>query len=201
LTAVDRTITGFHQDSEGHWVAELACGHDQHVRHRPPFQDRAWVIDDVRRAARVGSPLECPLCDRAELPQAVRLIRTSPEWTERTLPPGLRRAHRVAAATWGRIRVREGALRFRRAGEPPLESELGPGSEQAIPPDMEHDVSPVGSVRFSIDFLAVDRRPSASVGADEGGDPACWAGLLCAECGAVLDGGAHRAGCPDEGSG
>lgn len=35
----------------------------------------------------------------------------------------------------------------------------------------------------------------AEDGGDEGGDPACWAQLLCPECGAVLDGGPHREGC------
>jgi hypothetical protein len=30
---------------------------------------------------------------------------------------------------------------------------------------------------------------------EQGGDPACWAQLLCPECGAVLDGGPHREGC------
>ena len=29
-------VTGFHQDEEVHWVAELECGHNQHVRHDPP---------------------------------------------------------------------------------------------------------------------------------------------------------------------
>ncbi len=28
----------------------------------------------------------------------------------------------------------------------------------------------------------------------EGGDPACWAGLVCQECGAMISGG-HRDGC------
>ena len=28
----------------------------------------------------------------------------------------------------------------------------------------------------------------------EGGDPACWAGLVCQECGAVISEG-HRTGC------
>ncbi len=194
---MDRAITGFHQDRGADWVAELVCGHNQHVRHRPPFQDRAWVVDDEQRAGRVGTPLECPLCDRAELPDGLRPVRTSPEWTEQSLPAGLRQAHRVAAATWGRIRVHEGALRFRLAGEPPIDKELGPGAEQPIPPDIEHEVCPLGSVRFSIDFLAVDRSQPVAITADEaGGDPACWAGLLCPECGAVLDGGPHRAGCP-----
>jgi hypothetical protein len=27
---------GYHQDEEQNWVAELSCGHQQHVRHRPP---------------------------------------------------------------------------------------------------------------------------------------------------------------------
>ena len=35
-----RPIDGFHQDEEGHWVAELRCGHGQHVRHAPPFWQR-----------------------------------------------------------------------------------------------------------------------------------------------------------------
>jgi uncharacterized protein YeaO (DUF488 family) len=30
---------------------------------------------------------------------------------------------------------------------------------------------------------------------EEGGDPACWANLICAECGAVVSEG-HRQGCP-----
>jgi uncharacterized protein YeaO (DUF488 family) len=30
---------------------------------------------------------------------------------------------------------------------------------------------------------------------EEGGDPACWANLVCAECGAVVSEG-HREGCP-----
>jgi hypothetical protein len=29
---------------------------------------------------------------------------------------------------------------------------------------------------------------------DEGGDPVCWAHLVCAECGAMESGG-HREGC------
>jgi hypothetical protein len=37
--------------------------------------------------------------------------------------------------------------------------------------------------------------PAAEPEADEeGGDPACWAGLVCQECGAVISEG-HRSGC------
>jgi hypothetical protein len=57
------TITGFHQDGEGEWVAELACGHAQHVRHRPPWQLRHWTASEAGRAERLGQPIVCPLCD------------------------------------------------------------------------------------------------------------------------------------------
>jgi len=62
------TITGFHQDSEGDWIAELACGHTQHVRHRPPWQSRPWVTTEAGRAAKRGASIECPLCPASSLP-------------------------------------------------------------------------------------------------------------------------------------
>ncbi|HEU5002213.1 MAG TPA: DUF3565 domain-containing protein [Actinomycetota bacterium] len=60
-----RLIVGFHQDQEGDWVAELDCGHTQHVRHRPPFQLRPWVETDEGRAGRIGMELDCPRCEPA----------------------------------------------------------------------------------------------------------------------------------------
>lgn len=58
-----RNIAGFHQDEERHWVADLECGHTQHVRHDPPWQVRPWVITVEGRAGRIGTTLECRLCD------------------------------------------------------------------------------------------------------------------------------------------
>ena len=65
---MQRPITGYHQDEESHWVAELACGHNQHVRHQPPFINRPWVITAAGRAARLGMMLNCKKCDRSEPP-------------------------------------------------------------------------------------------------------------------------------------
>jgi hypothetical protein len=58
-----RPIVGYHRDEEGHWVAELACGHGQHVRHDPPWQVREWVTTEQGRTAFLGVELECVLCD------------------------------------------------------------------------------------------------------------------------------------------
>jgi hypothetical protein len=60
-----RRIVGFHTDPEGHWVAELECGHDQHVRHAPPFVVRSWVLTKEGRESRIGEELDCALCDGA----------------------------------------------------------------------------------------------------------------------------------------
>jgi hypothetical protein len=62
---VPRRIVGFHQDEEGHWVADLECGHTQHVRHDPPWQRRRWVTTEEGRATFIGVELRCLKCASA----------------------------------------------------------------------------------------------------------------------------------------
>ncbi len=57
-----RRIVGFHQDDVGDWVAELSCGHGQHVRHNPPLSYRAWVLSPEGRSRFLGYELECKRC-------------------------------------------------------------------------------------------------------------------------------------------
>jgi tellurite resistance-related uncharacterized protein len=123
------------------------------VRHRPPFQDRPWVVTAEGRAERVGTPTECPLCDRAELPDGLTVARTVGPFDNETLPAGLRRDHRVAEHTWGRLRVLDGSARFTMAIEPPLERVLVAGDTQPIPPAVAHAVHVEGPVRLEVDLL------------------------------------------------
>ena len=60
---MDRRIVDFHQDPDREWVAELECGHSQHVRHDPPWQLRPWVLTAETRRQRLGTALCCRLCD------------------------------------------------------------------------------------------------------------------------------------------
>ena len=60
---MQQAIMGFHLDDEQHWVAQLACGHNQHVRHTPPWQNRPWVLTKAGRDKKLGMMLECKLCD------------------------------------------------------------------------------------------------------------------------------------------
>lgn len=198
-------ITGYHSDEVGDWVAELSCGHNQHVRHRPPFHDRPWVVDPRGRESRIGTPIDCPLCERTEIPEDLRLVRSSPQWDERTVPAGLLRSHRLAEGTWGRIKLTHGRLRFHAGTQPRYERVIDSDDHQGVPPGVGHWVEPLGPVRFSIDFLAVDReipdqasprtqplRTQIHPDLEEVGDPACWSNQVCQECGVVLEGGPHR---------
>jgi len=63
---MQRAIVGYHLDAEGHHVADLACGHGQHLRHNPPWENRAWVLNEKARQARIGAFLNCVKCDRGE---------------------------------------------------------------------------------------------------------------------------------------
>lgn len=151
-----RTIEGFHQDHDDAWVAELSCLHGQHVRHQPPFVDRPWVTTAAGRASRVGTAIECPLCDRAELPDGLVVARTAGPFDEATLPQGLRRDHRVAERTWGVLRVLDGRVRVTLATDPPIDRELGPGAEQPLPPGVPHAVGVVGPMRVEVVFMVGD---------------------------------------------
>lgn len=61
-----RRIIGFHQDAEGDWVADLECGHSQHVRHNPPWMNRPWVESQSGREKFIGFKLNCKKCDLTE---------------------------------------------------------------------------------------------------------------------------------------
>ena len=64
---IDRRIVGFHQDEENHWVADLECGHTQHVRHDPPYANREWVLTAEERKQRIGATLNCQKCEEENL--------------------------------------------------------------------------------------------------------------------------------------
>ena len=60
---MNQPITGYHQDEHGDWVADLACGHGQHVRHQPPMTHRPWVLTEAGRRQHLGEMLNCKKCE------------------------------------------------------------------------------------------------------------------------------------------
>jgi hypothetical protein len=60
---MQQPIVDYEQDEFSDWRAILACGHRQHVRHRPPLVERPWVLTEEGRRRFLGFPLNCVLCD------------------------------------------------------------------------------------------------------------------------------------------
>ena len=60
---MEQAIVDFYKDELGDWIAKLACGHGQHVRHNPPWQNRPWVETEAGRQSRIGVMLNCKKCD------------------------------------------------------------------------------------------------------------------------------------------
>jgi tellurite resistance-related uncharacterized protein len=88
-------------------------------------------------------------------PDLVPYARTA-EFTESTLPAGLRRAHTTKEGAWALIHVLEGRLAYRVTDPRRAASEtiLSAGGEPGIvEPTILHEVEPAGPVRFYVEFL------------------------------------------------
>jgi len=147
-----RPITGFHLDAVRDWVAELSCGHGQHVRHRPPFSPRPWVSTAEGRAEKLGAPLPCVLCERFELPGGFSAYKRTPDFTATSIPAALTANHSTKAGVWGLLHVVEGELRY--IVEPPLERDLRVvvGGPAVIVPEVLHRVVAGDGVKFFVEF-------------------------------------------------
>lgn len=149
---MDRPITGFHLDEVGDWVADLSCGHGQHVRHQPPFTLRPWVLTEEGRTSKLGVLLACVRCDAFERPPSFVPYRRTDVFTEATVPRGLLAEHSTKRAVWGRIVVLDGTLRYHVASLARAE-DLAPGREGTVVPELVHHVEPLGPVRFFVEFF------------------------------------------------
>ena len=78
---IPQAIIGFAQDELGDYVANLACGHRQHVRHKPPWQVREWVTTEAGRQQMLGTELACLWCLMPSLPDTVLEYRRTAEFT------------------------------------------------------------------------------------------------------------------------
>jgi len=150
---MQRPITGYRVDEHGDWVALLSCGHPQHVRHQPPFTLRPWVTTEAGRASRLGHLLECVRCDAFELPSHFIPSRRTEVFTDQSVPAGLLKDHTTRAGVWAKIVVLAGVLRY----EVPalgVTSELTPQRRGVVIPEVPHHVTPMGPVRFFVEFYA-----------------------------------------------
>lgn len=95
-----------------------------------------------------------------ELPPGLTAYKRTPVFNENTVPPGLRREHRTKDTVWALIHVLEGKLLYRIL-LPPGEQVLTPEKPGVVRPGQPHEVTPVGHVRFFVEFYA-ERPPAGS---------------------------------------
>ena len=151
-----RAIVSFDRDEEQDWIVHLGCGHRQHMRHDPPFSDRAWVLTEAGRRSRLGAMCDCVRCDRAEIPERARAYKRTKTFDESSVPAGLLANHATKAGVWGLIRVLAGELEYAIEGDESATRRLRPGdSPGVVVPEVLHRVQPVGAVRFFVEFHRV----------------------------------------------
>ncbi|MES1951129.1 hypothetical protein S4A8_09730 [Salinisphaera sp. S4-8] len=149
---MQRNILGFGRDDEGDWTAHLACGHNRHVRHRPPLINRPWVVHAAGRAAWLGRSFDCLRCDRLEWP--VRILEHRPP--DRAFALTADDAHNGMLAydgsphgLWREIEIEAGSALLHIAALG-LEQPLGPGTNTAIPPALAFRVQALATLRGHI---------------------------------------------------
>jgi hypothetical protein len=65
VPGIPRKIVGYHRDEYYGWVADLECGHRQHVRYNPPWTTRHWVTTPEGRSEHIGHEFLCLVCSSA----------------------------------------------------------------------------------------------------------------------------------------
>lgn len=77
--------------------------------------------------------------------------RSTPVFTEATLPSALRGRHTTKAGVWGLIRILEGEVRLTYL-DPPSEVVLSPTKPGTVLPQQPHYLEPLGLMKMQIDF-------------------------------------------------
>jgi hypothetical protein len=62
VAVMTHKIVTFHLDEHSDWVAQLECGHEQHVGHTPLWNYRYWLTTPQGRLEYLGQELNCLEC-------------------------------------------------------------------------------------------------------------------------------------------
>lgn len=98
---------------------------------------------------------EDPVAPATELPAGLDHYRSTPLFTDETVPAALRGDHSTKAGVWGLIRLVSGRLRYvvtdhrRQPTTRDLESDSDPA---IIEPEILHRVELLGPVMFQVEF-------------------------------------------------
>lgn len=94
------------------------------------------------------------------IPEGMKPYKRTAEFTQDSIPAGLKSQHNTKAGTWAKIVVLEGSLNYRIYGDPPEDNLLTKERPGIIEETVKHEVQPSGPVRFFVEFY---RMPDSNV--------------------------------------
>lgn len=86
-----------------------------------------------------------------ELPSGLSPYKRTPVFDETSVPAGLLKDHKTKAGVWGVINVTSGTLRYTIPSQNEV-VDLHAGVKGIVEPDVLHHVTPMGAVKFSVEF-------------------------------------------------
>ena len=92
------------------------------------------------------------------LPSNALAYRKTAIFTQDTVPKALLKHHTTQNGSWAKIWVRSGKLRYRILTNPPEEHTLTPEVAGIVEPQVPHQVEPLGSVEFYVEFYRVTQQ-------------------------------------------
>ena len=150
---MERKIVGYHLDEENHWVAELDCYHNQHVRHDPPLTNRPWVLTENGRKSRLNLPLNCIRCDNLEFPDNLTPYRKTAIFDKAFLQRLGPTSYTTKVGSWGLIHVLEGVLIYTIEHPVSQRHKITRDKKGVIPPDTSYNITTTENVQFYVEFF------------------------------------------------
>lgn len=147
---MDKKIVGFHVDEVGDWVADLECGHAQHVRHNPPWTNRPWVLETEGRKRSLGTLLDCLKCNMPQVPPSARQIGGSEVLNQQVIAKQYADIHRNDSDMWIRVVVTEGELVYQQVADKTKGYVIDPEFAAVIAPGERFALREKGHVLFQL---------------------------------------------------
>ena len=149
---MEKKIVGFHVDDLGDWVADLECGHGQHVRHNPPWINRPWVLDEAGRESMLGQVLSCKKCNMPAIPGNAKRVTCSPLFDQQMLQQQCSGPQENASDCWIELVVSQGELVYQRHTDHVEGYVIDPEFSAVIPPGTGYTLIPKGDVQMCFHY-------------------------------------------------
>lgn len=149
---MEKKIVDFHVDEQGDWVADLECGHTQHVRHNPPWINRPWVLEEEGRKRSLGALLDCLKCNMPTMPERVHRVECSEVFDQQALVNQYSGMQKNDHDCWIKVVVSEGELVYQQVADKTKGYVIDSNFSAVIMPNEIFSLSPKGHVLFQFHY-------------------------------------------------